>query len=123
MNGTDQTSLGRDKLAWNQEIWNRIDRAVHDEAQRTKIPAKVLPLSPVGPDTTKIQSDAVDPQTSPLLTVNEVAVAPLIEIWVEFALTKQQYEGEEHLMTAVTLAINAANKVSRAEDLLIFQGN
>ncbi len=126
MNGMNQmslVSLGRDKLAWSQETWNRIDQAVHDEAQRTKIAAKFLPLYPVGPDTTTVPSDAVDPQTSPLLTVNEVAFSPLLEIWVEFALTKQQYEDEEHLMTAVTLAINAANKVSRAEDLLIFQGD
>jgi hypothetical protein len=56
------------------------------------------------------------------LTVNEEAETPLIEIWTDFALTKQQYNKEEHLMTAVTLAINAVNKLSRAEDLLIFQG-
>jgi uncharacterized linocin/CFP29 family protein len=122
MNGMTPMSLGRDKLAWSQEIWNRIDQAVHDEAQRTKIAAQFLPLYPVGPDTTTVPTDAVDPLTSPVLSVNEADTTRLLEIWADFALTKQQYEDEERLMTAVTLAINAANKVSRAEDLLILQG-
>jgi uncharacterized linocin/CFP29 family protein len=115
--------LGRDKLDWSPEIWNQIDRAVHDEAKRTKIAAQFLPLHSAEMDARTIQSNAVNSQTIPLLTVNEEAETPLIEIFTEFALTKQQYEREEHLMTAVTLAINAVNKLSRAEDLLIFQGN
>lgn len=123
MNGTNQINLGRDKLAWSQEIWDSIDKAVHDEVQRTKIAAQFLPLYSVAADTTKVPSDAVDPNTSPLLTVNEGDHIPLVEIWAEFALTEPQYHDEEHLMTAVTLATNAANKVSRAEDLLIFQGS
>lgn len=115
-------NLGREGVEWGREIWNRIDQAVHDEAQRTKVAAKFLPLYPVAPNIATVTADAVDAQTSPLLTVNEAAMTPLLEIWVDFALTKQQYEVEEHLMTAVTSAINAANKLSRAEDLLIFQG-
>jgi uncharacterized linocin/CFP29 family protein len=116
-------NLGRDKLDWIPDIWNHIDQAVHDEAKRTKVAAQFLPLYPAEMDMMTVQSDAVNAQTVPLLTVNEEAVTPLIEIWTEFALTKQQYEKEEHLMTAVTLAINAVNKLSRAEDLLLFQGN
>jgi hypothetical protein len=42
-NGTNM-NLGRDKLPWSQEIWNRIDQAVHAECQRTKIARKFLPL-------------------------------------------------------------------------------
>lgn len=116
-------NLGRDKLDWSPDIWNHIDQAVHDEAKRTKIAAQFLPLYPTEMDMMTVQSDAVNAQTVPLLTVNEEAVTPLIEIWTEFALTKQQYEKEEQLMTAVTLAINAVNKLSRAEDLLLFQGS
>jgi uncharacterized linocin/CFP29 family protein len=116
-------NLGRDKLDWSPDIWTPIDQAVHDEAKRTKVAAQFLPLYPTEMDMMTVQSDAVNAQTVPLLTVNEEAVTPLIEIWTEFALTKQQYEKEEHLMTAVTLAINAVNKLSRAEDLLLFQGS
>jgi uncharacterized linocin/CFP29 family protein len=113
---------GQDKLEWSQPIWDNINKAVQDEAKRTKIAAQFLPLNLTEMDARTIQSDAVNSQTIPLLTVNEEAETPLIEIWTEFALTKQQYNKEEHLMTAVTLAINAVNKLSRAEDLLIFQG-
>jgi len=116
-------NLGRDKLDWGPDVWARIDQAVHDEAQRTKIAVKFLPLYPVGAEVTTIPSDAVDPHSNPLLTVDETDCAPILEIWTEFALTKQQYENEQNLMTAVTLAINAANRLSRAEDLLIFQGD
>jgi uncharacterized linocin/CFP29 family protein len=47
---------------------------------------------------------------------------PLIELWVEFTLTPQQVDREEELMTAVTLATRAANLVSQAEDVALFQG-
>src|SRR5262245_21763726 len=122
MNGANQNNLGRDKLTWSQELWGSIGKAVHDEVQRTKVGPRFLQLVVVEPGTTKVPSDAVDPGTSPLLTVSEGDHIPLLEISAEFALTHAQYEAEEHLRTAVTLATNAANKVSRAEDLLIFQG-
>jgi len=47
----------------------------------------------------------------------------LVELSVEFALTKQQYEDEERLGTASTLATRAANLLAQAEDLLIYQGD
>lgn len=114
---------GQDKLEWSQTIWDNINKAVQDEAKRTKVAAQFLPPHVTGESDTTIPSDQVNMHTAPLLTVNEDDKTPLIEIWTEFALTKQQYDREEHLMTAVTLAINAVNKLSRAEDLLIFQGN
>ena len=114
---------GQDKLDWSQTIWDDINKAVQDEAKRTKVAAQFLPPHITDVSDTTIPSDQVNAGTVPLLTVNEDDKTPLIEIWTEFALTKQQYDKEEHLMTAVTLAINAVNKLSRAEDLLIFQGN
>lgn len=114
---------GQDKLDWSQTIWDNINTAVHDEAKRTKVAAQFLPPHITDGSDTTIPSDQVNAGTVPLLTVNEDDKTPLIEIWAEFALTKQQYDKEEQLMTAVTLAINAVNKLSRAEDLLIFQGN
>src|SRR5262249_11756608 len=47
----------------------------------------------------------------------------VIEIWVEFALTKQQVAAEETLQTAVTLGTRAANLLVQGEDLLLFQGD
>src|ERR1700676_2935935 len=92
MNGTNKINLGRDKLTWSGEIWNTIDKAVHDEVQRTKIAAQFLPLYSVEANTTKVPSDAVDPNSGPVLSVSEGDHIPLVEIWAEFALTEPQYE-------------------------------
>ncbi len=57
------------------------------------------------------------------MSINEAATFPLIELWVEFALTTQQVEREMELMTACTLAKRATNILTQATDLVIFQGN
>src|SRR5262245_34857846 len=115
-------NLGRDKLHWSQEIWNRIDQAVHAECQRTKIARKILPLyGPVSPGELTMPSDAVL-RVGQTLTVNEAATTPLIELLIEFTLTSQQVDREAELMTAVTLATRAANLLSQAEDVVLFQG-
>src|SRR5262245_8427965 len=111
-------NLGRDQLDWKPEIWSRIDQAVHDEAAQTKVAAKFIPLRPY-PDAMTVAADTIDPAT---MTVSEAAVTPLVEIWVEFALTSEQVAAEQVLHTAVTLATRAANLLSQGEDLLIFRG-
>jgi len=121
MNQTNQMNLGRQKLEWSPEVWTRIDQAVHDEAKRTKVAAKFLPLYMAMPGAFIVPADTttvVQP-----LTIDEAAITPLVEILVEFALTPQQYEREPAIMTAVTLATRATNLLSQAEDLLLFQGN
>lgn len=118
----NKMSLGREKLSWGQDIWNRIDQAVHGECQRTKVAKTFLPLyGPLPPGKTTVNSDAVliDGQS---LNVDETAYIPLVEIVVDFKLTPQQVEREQDWMTAVTLATRAANLLSQAEDLLIFRG-
>ena len=117
-----QLNNGRDKLPWSQEVWDRIDQAVHAECGRTKVAEKFLPMhGPVDPGTLTVPSDTVivDGQT---LTVNEAATTPLVELQVEYIMRQQHIEREEELMTAVTLATRAANWLSQAEDLVIFQG-
>jgi uncharacterized linocin/CFP29 family protein len=66
-----------------------------------------------------VPADTVDTQN---MTVDQSAVTPLVEIWVEFALTAEQVAAEKDLHTAVTLATRATNLLSQGEDLLIFQG-
>lgn len=112
----------REKLPWSEEIWKRIDQAVYDECYRTKVAAKFLPLhGPMSPGTMTVPSDTIlsDDQ---ILNIDEGAMTPLIELIAEFTLTPQQIEREEWLGTAVTLATRAANQLSQAEDVIIFQG-
>lgn len=122
---------GRDKVHWSHEVWERVDRAVHDEVMRTRIGAKFLPIRPVLPRTTSVPTDSVSlppPGGNQTLTVDEGATTRLNEYWVEFALTPQQVEHETGNVselghsTAVTLATRAANMLAQAEDLVIFQG-
>ncbi len=119
----------REKLPWSQEIWNRIDQAVHKECQRTKVARQFLPLyGPVAAGQTTVHSDTVVINGNVIngngqsLSVDETATTPLVEILADFILTAQQVDREEELMTAVTLATRAANLIAQAEDVLIFQG-
>src|SRR5215217_1504749 len=116
-------NTGREQLTtWSSEIWRRIDRAVHDEAKRTKVAEKILPLyGPLADGDDNVPADNIkDDNTT--LTAKRGATTALTEIGVRFAMTEQQVGGEEQVPTAVTLATRATNWLSRAEDLLIFQG-
>jgi uncharacterized linocin/CFP29 family protein len=124
------TNNGRDKIHWTQDIWDRIDKAVHDEMMRTRLAQKFIPLRPVLPRTTSVPFDSITAPTlaAPTFTVDEGATTRLNEYWVEFSLTPQQVDHESgDLMelghsTAVTLATHAANILAQAEDLVIFRG-
>jgi uncharacterized linocin/CFP29 family protein len=116
----NQNNLGREKLPWREDRWTLLDQAVHDEAMRTRIGRRFIPCVPLADVLTAPADTVVDDDG--LLLVNEAAVTPLIELWVEFALTKQQVEAEAELSTTVTLATRAANLLSQGEDLLLFQG-
>ena len=124
-NGNDNN--GRDRVGWARESWDRIDRAVHDEMCRVGIGRQFLPLVPAA-DATTVSADRIteireSESASAVLSVDEAAVTAVIEIWVEFALTKQQTAAEEALQTAVTLGTRAANLLIQGEDLLLFQGD
>jgi uncharacterized linocin/CFP29 family protein len=113
---------GQDRLPWNDEIWHRIDSSVKAESLRRPPASAFLPrVDPtMGALTTDSDTTLLD---TPQLSINEAATFPLVEVWVEFALTPQQVEREMELMTACTLAKRASNVLAQATDLLIFQGD
>jgi len=115
-------NLGRDKLDWSQDIWKQIDKAVHDEAQRTRIAMKFIPIFMTTSDAKTVPSDTIDTGDPTTLTVDEGRETAIFEISVGFALTKQQVT-EMDVSTAVTLATRATNILMQAEDTLIFQGD
>jgi len=117
------SNLGRENLPWSQELWDRLDSAVHDEIHRILVARRVVPIVPMADALTVPADTVIQNDGNGLLQVNEAEVRSIIEIWVEFALTKQQVEGEANLSTAVTLATRAANLLAQGEDLLINQGD
>jgi len=116
-------NLGREKLPWAQELWDRLDSAVHEEIHRILVARRKVPVVPMADALTVPADTVIQGGGNGLLQVNEAEVRSVIEIWAEFALTKQQVEGEATLSTAVTLATRAANLLAQAEDLLINQGD
>jgi uncharacterized linocin/CFP29 family protein len=123
-------NLGRDKLAaWTTDTWNEIDKTVHDVAVESRVARHFLPIVPM-PDQPggTVPADIIDPlPSSPsnaslnFLTINQGITIPIFKISVGFSLTEAQLH-ESDLSTALTLAARAANLLSQAEDLLIFQG-
>jgi uncharacterized linocin/CFP29 family protein len=128
--GPAKTNNGRDKIHWTKDVWDRIDRAVHDEMMRTRVAQKFLPIRPVIAHTTAVPFDSIAPpdQNSQAFSVDEGLTTRLNEYWVEFSLTPQQVDHETGDLrqfghsTAATLATHAANILAQAEDLVIFQG-
>jgi uncharacterized linocin/CFP29 family protein len=135
-NGGDESQSihqkGRDKVPWSKEVWEAIDKHVHDEVMRTRVGAKFIPHRKVHPKTTSVPSDSItfselQGETTQTLIIDEGATIRVNEIWTEFALTPQQVhetaEAQELSYTAaVTLATRAANFLAQAQDLIIFQG-
>lgn len=125
-----ELNLRRKELPWDDEIWNRIDRAVHDECKRTQIASKFLPLhGPVESGQLTVPSDKIifdqtnnGQRNGNTLEIPEAETNNLIELVVEFTLTRQQLEREEELGSAITLATRATNLLCQACDIVIFQG-
>ncbi len=111
---------GRDKLGWDDPLWQHIDQAVHEEAVRTEIASKFIPVRGPFPNALTVPADIIDTDA---MNIEEGITKALVELWVDFTLTPQQVANEGQLGTAMTLATRASNMLSRAEDLLIFQGD
>jgi len=113
---------GRERLPWGEDVWKSMDDAVHDEVQRTSIATKFIPLhGPApAPEILTVPSDIINPDT---MTVDEVAVTPIVELGVEFGMTRQQVGNEAQLATAITLATRSANLLAQGEDMTLFQGD
>ena len=115
-------ALGREQLPWSDDVWKSVDDAVHGEVQRTSVAAKFIPLATPapGPDVSTVLSDIID---SAKMMVDDASVTPIVELGVEFRLTRQQIVNEGDVATAVSLATRAANLLARAEDTVLFQGD
>ncbi|HTP20837.1 MAG TPA: family 1 encapsulin nanocompartment shell protein [Solirubrobacteraceae bacterium] len=113
-------NVGRAALDWPQEQWDRLDRAVHDEATRSGVAATLIPLVGPFPDVLTVPADVISPGR---LAIDEGQITPLVELQAAFTLTQQQADGDPGSLTAITLAVRATSLIVLAEDLLIFRGD
>lgn len=110
---------------WSDDVIKSIQVEVDAEAQRIKIAEKFLPLPQkvITPGSTTILSDIISQDLSDSsLKVNEGDTTSFYQITVKFKLSDAQYADPGGSKTAITLAIRAANLLTQAEDILIFQG-
>jgi uncharacterized linocin/CFP29 family protein len=117
----NDTNLGRDKIPWSKDIWDNIDRSVHDVVNAIRIAAKVLPVRPY-PGARSVPTGEIDYQNPAVLEAVEGQEAPFVEISRGFSLSEAEVKGEDKLGTAAMLARVAATAVAQAEDMIIFQG-
>ena len=110
---------------WDSTVWDTINKAVHDETQRSKIAQQILPINgPLGPNVSYVPSDITEKDKNGNgLRISEGDPTNLIETTVKFMMTKAQVQQEKTLWTGMTLATKAANVLSQAQDQLIFQGS
>jgi uncharacterized linocin/CFP29 family protein len=113
-------NVGRAALDWPQEQWDRLDRAVHDEATRAGVAASLIPLVGPFPDVLTVSADVISPDS---LAIDEGQTTPLVELQAAFTLTQQQADGDPGSLTAITLAVRATSLIVLAEDMLIFRGD
>jgi uncharacterized linocin/CFP29 family protein len=112
-------SLGREQVQWSEAVWKALDEAVHDEFHRTAVGLKFIPFRGQQDNAMTVPSDVIDLES---MTVGEADVTALVELGIDFGLTRQQTASEEQHSTGVTLATRAANLLAQAEDLVLFLG-
>jgi hypothetical protein len=109
---------------WPDDVLKGIQDAVIDEVKRIKIAEQFLPLPQnVVTSGINVLSDVIsqDKDDNSLIT-NEGSTTSFYQISVKFKLSNSQYADPSGAKTATTLATRAANLLSQAEDILIFQG-
>lgn len=114
-------TLSKARDPWDEALRSSIDEAVLREARCIKTAARFLPLNRPAPEARTVPEEAIL-HGGESFFIDEAAVTPLVEIWVEFTLTRQQVHREAELGTGRALAVRAANLLAQAEDAVVFQG-
>jgi uncharacterized linocin/CFP29 family protein len=122
-NSTASNALGRQKIDWDNTIWDALDQAVCMEVERARVATKFLPVTKgsVSSSARTVPADSFKDDKG-VLRIPEESELALEERSIPFVLTMQQYEDERRLQTAMTLATRAANRLAQEMDLSIFQG-
>lgn len=112
---------------WTEEQWSRVQQVVHDQAMKTRIAGRFLPLyGPIPPGVSTVPRQLVTEKpgtaaASDSLEIIEPRTLDLITVAMNVELTTTQ-QSEPDLSSALTLFARAANIIARTEDGIIFQG-
>ena len=122
-------------LNWTDEHWSRVEKTVKQEAERTRVAAKFLPIyGPVPEDELEVPNFALQQQAAPLvpaagvpglaaqrLSVDSTSATALATISILVYLRTHEAADPE-LQAALTMFRRAANLIARTEDALMFNG-
>lgn len=110
------------ELPWTDEQWNRIARAVSEEAQQTRVAAKFLPIyGPIEASDVAVPSITLSSGAGSRLEINSLPQNILTTLSVLVHVRTHEAEDPE-LQAVMTLFRRAANLIARAEDALMFNG-
>jgi len=119
------------QLAWTEDQWNTVRRAVLETARKARVASSFLPLvGPLPASTTTVpalemaEDDIEGPargEAPQRLAIDESKVLRLATIATDVYL-KTSEAGDPELAAALAMFCRAADVVARAEDSLIFNG-
>jgi uncharacterized linocin/CFP29 family protein len=107
------------EINWPDALWKEINDAVLAEAGKIRACQKVFPTTVLKDHVTEVPNQVINFTD---MSIREGSTKPLAEIYLEFALTREQVSNEGTARICKTLARMAAKSIALAEDAVIFQG-
>ncbi|MEM7404633.1 MAG: hypothetical protein AAF458_05030 [Pseudomonadota bacterium] len=116
-----------DATGWSPEIISRLHQAIAETLAQTAVCRTFLPILPCSPRASTISNglwtaDKVAPHDRYVMTARSDHVEPLVELFVDFALTRPQVESEPHARHGESLARRATAALANAEDFALVNG-
>ncbi len=116
------------QLGWTEDQWNRICTTVTDEAQRTRVAAKFLPVvGPEDPSTVAVPRYTLTYPARPVPPpAAQMVVSSDPDLYITTISVLVELGGREvadpALAAALTMFRRAATIIARAEDAMVFNG-
>ena len=112
--------MSEGSFSWDQDQWNTVRQAVHDQALRARVAASFLPLfGPLASSDQTVPTNRLEDSQS--LAVNDYDVLRLATVSVNLRLRNAQVSDPD-LSSALIMFRRAASVLARVEDAIIFTG-
>jgi hypothetical protein len=107
-----------DQLNWGDDQRTLVRDLIAEEVNKARLSHNFIPTSELGEDARSVRSDKYDSGNN---TVDDVTQIPLVEVSAFVSLTRAQATDKD-LSSALLLIRRSANKLARAHDAIIFNG-
>ena len=108
------------QVPWSDEQWDRVKRAIEEEANRARVAANFLPLfGPLPASADFVRREEI--KTGGQIAIDDIDTIRLVTLQVKVQLRGAQMSDPD-LTSALALFRRAANLLARLEDALIFNG-